>query len=54
LDYLKKAYSQDELGFAGKSLEYQSRNGFKALIDGLYKEDWVVYLKNHLQGQRKS
>ena len=39
------AYSQGELTFAGKSLEYESKEGFKDLIDDLYKEDWVVYLK---------
>ena len=53
LDYLKMAYNQDELTFAGKSLEYESRKGFKALIDELYKEDWVVYSKKPFAGPEK-
>ena len=44
-DYLKMAYTKGELTFAGKSLEFEGREGFSALIDGLYKEDWVVYSK---------
>jgi hypothetical protein len=50
LDYLKMAYSQGKLAFAGKSLEYESKEGFKALIDELYKEDWVVYSKKPFAG----
>ncbi|MCG2789270.1 MAG: IS91 family transposase [Actinomycetia bacterium] len=53
LDYLKKAYSQDELAFAGKSLEYENKDGFKALIDGLYKEEWIVYSKKPFAGPKK-
>ncbi|MHB8280903.1 MAG: IS91 family transposase [Candidatus Humimicrobiaceae bacterium] len=53
LDYLKKAYTQDGLGFAGKSLEYESKDGFKALIDSLYKEEWIVYSKKPFAGPKK-
>ena len=51
--YLKKAYSQGKLVFAGKSLEFESRKGFKALIDKLYREDWVVYSKKPFAGPEK-
>jgi len=54
LDYLKMAYSQGSLAFAGKSLEFESRKGFKALIDELYKEDWVVYSKKPFAGPQKA
>lgn len=52
-DYLKKAYSRGELTFAGKSLEYESKDGFSALIDGLYKTDWIVYSKKPFAGPKK-
>ena len=51
--YLKKAYTKGELTFAGKSTEYESKEGFKALIDGLYRTDWVVYSKNPFAGPKK-
>jgi hypothetical protein len=54
LDYLKKAYTKGSLTFAGKSLEFESRKGFKALIDELYKEDWVVYSKKPFAGPQKA
>jgi len=53
-DYLKMAYSQGSLTFAGKSLEFESRKGFKDLIDELYKEDWVVYSKKPFAGPQKA
>ena len=53
LDYLKKAYTKGELTFAGKSLEYESKEGFSALIDGLYKVDWIVYSKKPFAGPKK-
>ncbi len=53
LCYLKMAYTNGELVFAGKSTEYESEYGFKALIDGLYEKDWVVYLKKPFAGPAK-
>lgn len=50
LDYLKMAYTKGKLTFAGKSTEFESKEGFKALIDNLYKEDWVVYSKRPFAG----
>lgn len=53
LYYLKMAYSQGKLTFAGKSAEYESKEGFSSLIDELYKEDWVVYSKKPFAGPKK-
>ena len=53
LYYLKKAYTQGELTFAGKSAGYESKEGFKSLIDRLYKDDWVVYSKKPFAGPGK-
>jgi len=49
-DYLKMAYTKGELTFAGKSTEFETKEGFKDLIDELYKEDWVVYSKKPFSG----
>ena len=54
LDYLKTAYSQGSLIFVGKSLEFEAKEGFSALIDELYKEDWVVYSKKPFAGPQKA
>jgi putative transposase/transposase-like zinc-binding protein len=51
--YLKKAYKKGELVFAGRSTEYETEEGFKALIDRLYKKDWVVYSKKPFAGPGK-
>ena len=53
LCYLRKAYTKGELTFAGKSTEYESREGFKSLIDRLYRRDWVVYSKKPFAGPQK-
>lgn len=38
INHLKKAYAKGDLVFAGKSLLYESDEGFKALVEELYKE----------------
>ena len=53
LDYLKKTNTKGELIFAGKSLEFKTKYGFKALIDSLYKEEWIVYSKKPFAGPKK-
>ena len=53
LGYLKNAYAEDKLIFAGKSAEFESKEGFKALIDDLYRTDWVVYSKKPFAGPQK-
>jgi hypothetical protein len=54
LDYLKMIYTKGKLIFAGKSLEFESKEGFSVLIDELYKEDWVVYSKKPFAGPQKA
>ena len=53
LSYLKEAYTDGKLIFAGKSVQFESKEGFSALIDGLYKDDWVVYSKKPFAGPKK-
>lgn len=53
LCYLKNAYAEDKLTFAGKSLEFDNKEGFKTLIDDLYRTDWVVYSKKPFAGPEK-
>ena len=54
LYYLKKAYEEGELTFAGKSSQFESEDGFKTLIDDLYRKDWVVYSKRPFAGPKKA
>ncbi len=54
LYYLRKAYEEGKLTFAGKSTEFESEDGFKALIDDLYRKDWVVYSKRPFAGPKKA
>jgi len=53
LYYLKKAYTGGRLVFYGKSCEYESKEGFKTLIERLYKKDWVVYSARPFAGPGK-
>ena len=53
IDHLKKAYAKGDLVFAGKSLSYGTNDGFKALIDELYKKEWIVYSKKPFAGPEK-
>jgi len=53
LCYLKKAYAKGDLIFSGKSLLYDSNEGFKALIDELYRKKWIVYCKKPFAGPEK-
>ena len=52
LSYFKEAHKGGKLTFAGNSTEFESENGFKFLIDDLYKENWVVYSKRPFAGPR--
>jgi len=45
LFHLKTAYARGKLTFAKKSVEFEGKEVFSALINDLYKKDWVVYLK---------
>ena len=50
LFYLKKAYAKGDLIFSGKSLSYETNEGFKALIDRLHSKEWIVYSKKPFAG----
>jgi len=53
LCYLKDSYVKGDLAFSGKSTEYETGAGFKALIDRLYKKEWIVYSKKPFAGPEK-
>ena len=53
LCYLKDSYTKGDLTFAGKSLSYETSEGFKALIDELYRKEWIVYSKKPFAGPEK-
>ena len=53
IDYLKDSYTKGDLIFSGKSLEYETDEEFKALIDGLYSKEWIVYSKKPFAGPDK-
>jgi len=45
LFYLKKAYSDQELTFAGSIHQLKIRKNFNDLVTSLYQKNWVVYTK---------
>lgn len=45
LCFLKQAFIEEKLRFAGQSLPYEEQVSFLALLDLLYAKDWVVYCK---------
>jgi hypothetical protein len=45
LYFLKQAFVEEKLRFAGQSLPYAEEASFQSLIDSLYEKDWVVYCK---------
>ena len=53
IDYFKIAYTNGELQFFGKSKSLGTKNGFKNLIDQLWKKSWVVYSKKPFSGPEK-
>jgi len=53
LSSLKKAYAKGDLVFAGKSSEYEGNEGFKVLIDRLYRKEWIVYCRKPFAGPKK-
>jgi hypothetical protein len=52
LSYLKEAYVDGKIALGGKSAESKSEEGFKTLVDDLYRKDWVVYSKRPFAGPR--
>ena len=45
LYYLKKAFSDHKLIFAGETNQLKTQRNFKALVYSLYQKSWVVYAK---------
>ncbi len=45
VEYLKKAYQNGKLNLSGILTQYKSPKKFKQLINALFKNDWVVYIK---------
>jgi len=52
LSYLKDAFTNGKLTFAGKASQFESEDGFRALKDDLYQKDWVVYSKRPFAGPK--
>lgn len=53
LCYLKDSYAKGDLLFLGNSLKHETKEGFKALVDRLYRKEWIVYLKKPFAGPGK-
>jgi len=54
LFFLKEAYEEGKLTFAGKSSQFESKDGFNSLINDLYRKDWVVYSARPFAGPKKA
>jgi hypothetical protein len=52
LAYLRKAYDNGELLFPGKISRLEEKTVFSALLSDLYEQEWVVYCKPPLSGER--
>jgi hypothetical protein len=50
IEGLKEAYSKGNLSFPGELEELESREGFKAWVDDLRSNEWVVYSKPPFAG----
>jgi len=50
LYYLKKAYKNDELVFAGSIIELGNRKAFWELLNDLYSKKWITYCKRPFGG----
>lgn len=50
LDLLGKAYSNGKLIFPGKARNLGTQEGFKSLLNTLWKADWVVFSKQPFAG----
>ncbi len=53
LYYLKKAHEKQDLLFCGRSTGHEDDKGLKALVDGLYRKEWIVYSKKPFAGPDK-
>ena len=53
IDALKKAYSDGQLIFPGKTAAFATKHGFAELINQLWKKEWVVCSKKPFAGPEK-
>jgi hypothetical protein len=53
IDYLKKAFTKDNMIFPGQIAYLRTEKSFSQLIDRLWKKDWVVYCKAPFNGPEK-
>jgi len=53
LDFLKQAFNDDLLIFPGKAASFKTKQGFKTLVNPLWKKDWVLYSKKPFAGPEK-
>jgi len=50
IDLFEKAYSNGKLIFPGNTRNLGTKEGFKSLLNNLWKEDWVVFSKQPFAG----
>ena len=48
IEYLKAAYQNGELSLKGILSPYKNQDEFKLLINSLFKNNWVVYIKKSI------
>jgi len=53
LDFLKQTFNDDLLIFPGKAVVFKTKQGFKALVNQLWKKEWIVYSKEPFGGPEK-
>jgi hypothetical protein len=50
LEAIRRAYDDQELDLGGGSAHLQAPKAWRALVDGLFATDWVVYVKPAFDG----
>jgi len=53
LDFLNQAFNDDLLIFPGKAASFKTKQGFRALVNQLWKKEWVLYSKEPFAGPGK-
>lgn len=53
LDFLNQAFNDALLIFPGKATAFETKQGFRALVNQLWKKEWVVYSKKPFGGPEK-
>jgi hypothetical protein len=52
LDYFRKSIAEGAIELCGTLQQYKNHSRMKALLDSLYKEQWVVYIKPPFAGPK--